>query len=185
MKKILSIVLATALCTPVFAQKMGMTNNDAPSIKQSIMAGEAKISLDYTSITWASGQTMGRLMDKENGARARKRVNDSASQAPLGTLTTSIDLKCGDLVLAAGEYKVFFTITDDLAWQINFQGKDKTHTMNLALQNSEHESKRLLLCLYAGDDAGAGVYVSFGKQSGMLTLMPAGTKEAKEANSGK
>lgn len=185
MKKLLSVFLATALCTPVFAQKMGMTNNDAPTLKQTIMAGEAKISLDYTSITWASGQTMSRIMDKENGARARKRINDSASQAPLGMLNTSVDLKCGDVMIPAGEYSVYFTVTDDLAWQINFQGKDKTHTVKLALQDSEHESKRLLLCLYAGDDAGAGVYVAFGKQSGMLNLMPAGSKEAKEANSGK
>lgn len=185
MKKLLSIVLATALCTPAFAQKMGMSNNDAPTVKQTVMAGEAKISLDYTSITWASGQTMGRLMDKEKGGSARKRVNESAGQAPLGTLNTSVDIKCGDLTLAAGEYQVFFTITDDLAWQINFQGKDKTHTMKLALSDSGHESKRLMLCLYAGDDAGAGVYVAFGKQAGMLSMAPAGKGGAKEASGGK
>ena len=182
MKKLLSIVLASALCAPAFAQKMGSSNSNAPTVKQTVMAGEAKISLDYTSITWASGATMGRILDKEGGAKVRARTNDTASKAPLGALSTSVDLMCGDVHLPAGEYQVYFTITEDLAWQINFQGKDKTHTMKLDLANSDHESKRLMLCLYAGEEEGAGVYVAFGKQSGMLSLKPHSGKEAKDAN---
>jgi len=173
MTKILSFALAAALCAPAFAQKMGSTNTNAPTVKQTVMAGDAKISLDYTSITWADGRTMGRIMDKEAGARVRARINESASESPLGSLNTSVDLMCGDLHIPSGEYKVYFTITDDLAWQINFMGKDKTHTMSLPLNDSDHESKRLLMCLYAGEDEGAGVYVSFGKHSGMLDLKPA------------
>jgi hypothetical protein len=141
-------------------------------MQQTVVAGDAKISLDYTSITWASGQTMTRLMDKEGGQKARIRTNEMAPKSPLGKLTTSVDVKCGELVLAAGEYQIFFTIDESLAWSINFQGKDKTHTMKLELADSGHEHKRLLLSLYAGDEAGAGVYVAFGKQSGTLSLVP-------------
>ncbi|MBL8727212.1 MAG: hypothetical protein JNM25_02195 [Planctomycetes bacterium] len=176
MTKILSFALAAALCAPAFAQKMGSSNSDAPTVKQTVMAGDAKISLDYTSITWASGRTMTAIMDKEKGGRMRERINGSASDSPLGSLTTSVDLMCGELVIPAGEYKVFFTITDDLAWQINFMGKEKTHTMKLPLTESEHESKRLMLCLYAGEEEGAGVYVAFGKHSGMLDLKPNAAK---------
>jgi hypothetical protein len=79
---------------------------------------------------------------------------------------------CGDLHIPAGEYKIHFTIGEDLGWSINFKGKDKTHTTKLALSDSEHESKRLMMCLYAGEDEGAGVYVAFGKHSGMLELKP-------------
>jgi hypothetical protein len=173
MKKLLSFAFAAALCTPLFAQKMGSTNTNAPTLKQSIVAGDAKMSLDYTSITWADGKTIARLMDKEGGAKAREGFNARGSKAPLATFSTSIDVKCGDLQLAAGEYSVYFTIDNDCAWQINFQNKDgKAQTMKLKLEGSEHESKRLLLCLYA-EDAGAGVYVSFGKQSGMLSFAPA------------
>lgn len=173
MKKLLPLILAAALCTPVFAQKSGMTNQNAPTVQQTIVAGDAKISLDYTSITWASGQTMTRLMDKEGGQKARIRTNEMAPKSPLGKLTTSVDVKCGELVLAAGEYQIFFTIDESLAWSINFQGKDKTHTMKLELADAGgHEHKRLLLSLYAGDEAGAGVYVAFGKQAGMLSLVP-------------
>ncbi|MEO6593601.1 MAG: hypothetical protein ABIP94_02485 [Planctomycetota bacterium] len=185
MKKLLSISLATALCAPIFAQKMGSSNSDAPAVKQTITAGDAKISLDYTSITWASGRTMTAVMDKEKGASARKRINDSASKAPLGKFSSSVDVMCGDVHLAAGEYQVFFTITDDLAWQVNFQGKDKTFTTKLALEDSGHESKRLMLCLYAGEEDGAGAYVAFGKQAGMLAFKPHAADKDKNAKDGK
>ena len=173
MKKLLPLILAASLCTPVFAQKSGMSNSNAPTVQQTVVAGDAKISLDYTSITWASGQTMAKLMDKEGGQKARIRNNDMAPKSPLGKLTTSVDVKCGDLVLTAGDYQIFFTIDESLAWSINFQGKDKTHTMKLELSEAAgHEHKRLLMSLYAGDEAGAGVYVAFGKHSGMLSLVP-------------
>ena len=172
MKTFLSLALAAALCAPAFAQKMGSSNSNAPAVKQSITAGDASMSLDYTSITWASGRTMTAIMDKEKGAATRTRVNNSASKAPLATFKSSVDVMCGNLHLAAGEYKIFYTIDEELNWNINFMMGDKTHTMKLDLADSEHESKRLMMCLYAGDDAGAGVYVAFGTKSGMIEFKP-------------
>lgn len=172
MKKFLSFALAAALCAPAFAQKMGSSNSSAPSVEQTVMAGDAKMSLNYTSITWADGKTMTALMDKEKGARARGRVNSSAKDSPLGTFTTSVDVTCGDLKLAAGEYKVSFTISDNLEWEINFTGKE-TQTMKLPLMDSGQENKRLMMCMYAGDSEGAGVYVAFGKQMCLLNFAPA------------
>ena len=43
MKKLLSFVLAVALCAPVFAQR-------GPKLEQSITAGDVKMSLNYTSV---------------------------------------------------------------------------------------------------------------------------------------
>ena len=184
MKNLLSIALLTALCAPVFAQKSGMSNQNAPTITQTITAGNNKISLDYTSITWADGKTMSAVLDKAGGADARKSLNARGPKSPLASFTTSTDVTCGDLAIPAGDYKVFFTITEELAWQINFQGKDKTLTTNMTISNAgEHESKRLLLCLHAVDE-NAGVYVAFGKQSGMLTFK-IGASKAADAKSGK
>lgn len=177
MKKLLSIVLAAALCAPAFAQKMGSTNTNAPALKQSITAGDAKMSLDYTSIVWAEGKMMARLGDKENGAKARERFNAAGPNAPLGQFTSSVDVKCGDLALPAGEYAVYFTIADDLSWSINFKAGDKVHSQKLKLDNSEHESKNLMMCLYA-EEGGAGAYLAFGKLSGMLSFSVA-KKEGK------
>jgi hypothetical protein len=177
MKKLLSLVLFASLCTPAFAQKMGGTNRNAPTIKQSITVAGATISLDYTSITWASGETMKTIMDKANGGGAREMVNNNAMKTPLGTFTSTIAVSCGDLNLAAGEYKVYFTIDDNCDWSVNFQGKDKTDTMKLPLMDSPEESKRLLLCLYAGEKEGAGTYVSFGNKMCMLEFKPAAEKK--------
>jgi hypothetical protein len=171
MNKFLSFVLAAALCAPAFAQKMGSTNSDAPAITQSIEAGGAKMSLNYTAVTWAEGKTMARLMDKEKGAGARKRISDNAAGSPLGSFTSSVDVMCGDLHLPAGTYEVFFTIDEEVNWSINFKSGEKTHSHKLTLADSTHESKRLMLCLYAADK-GAGVYVAFGNKSGELQFAP-------------
>lgn len=172
MNKLLTIVLATALCTPVFAQKSGSANRNAPTLKQSITTGGATISLDYISIVW--GNTPAMAMDKEKGADTRAMINGMAVKTPLGTFNSSVAVTCGDVTLAAGEeYKVYFTINDACDWQVNFQGKDKTQTTKLALNDSPEESKQLLLCLYAGDNKTAGVYVSFGKKMGFLNFAPA------------
>jgi len=172
MKQLLSFALAAALCAPAFAQKMGSTNVNAPKLTQSITIGDAKMSLDYTSITWADGKMMTAVADKEKGGKARERVNHTAANAPLGKFATSIDCKCGDVTLPAGTYDVFFTIGEDLAWSLNFKAGDKVMTTKLELKSGEHESKRLQMLLHATDD-GAGAWLSFGKMSGMLAFAPA------------
>jgi hypothetical protein len=179
MKKFLTLALAAALCTPAFAQKMGSSNRNAPAIEQSITVAGAKMSLNYTSITWATGKTMDQAMDKANGAGTREFINKTAAKAPLATFSTSVPVACGELKLDAGEYKIYFTISEDCDWQINFQNGDKTQTMKMPLMDSPEESKRLLLCLYAGETEGAGVYVSFGKKMCMLEFKPA-AKEGKQ-----
>jgi hypothetical protein len=182
MSKFVSLAAAALLfAAPSFAQKMGMANNDAPTISQTIETKGAKITLNYTSITWATGQTMDAAMNKEKGASTRKRINDTAKNAPLGEFTTSTDVTCGDLKIPAGSYKLAFTINDNTDWEINFINGDKTLTMKLPLMASPEEAKRLLLCLYAGNEGGAGVYVSFGKKMCMLNFTAGGeTKKAEK-----
>ena len=98
---------------------------------------------------------------------------------PLATFKSTVACKCGDLELAAGEYGVYYSITDDCKWQINFKAKDKdAQTMTLPLSDSEHASKRLMMCLYAGDNGGAGAYVAFGTQSCMLEFEPVKEKKS-------
>ena len=167
MKKFLTFALAAALCTPVFAQKTGSSNSNAPTVEQTISAGGAKMTLNYTSITWASGKTLETAMDKENGAGTRDYINGQATKKPLASFSTTVAVTCGDLKLEAGDYKVYYTISEACEWQINFAGKDdKVATMKLP-------SKRLMMCLYAGDSEGAGVYVAFGEKMCMLDFKPA------------
>jgi hypothetical protein len=177
MFKLLSLSLAAALCAPAFAQQMGSINSNPPKVNQTLTNGDAKISLNYTSIAWGQGKTFEMAMNKENGARARQRINDQAKSQPLGSFSTSVPITCGSLQIPAGEYKVAFTISDDCEWQINFMGA-QTLTMKLQLtDNKEHEHKRLLMSLYAGDQDGAGCYVAFGSKMTMLAFVPAVEKK--------
>ena len=175
MNKLLTLALAAALCTPAFAQKMGGANSNAPTVKQSVTMGDNSMSLNYISIDWVNGQAMKMLADKENGARMRDRVNNGGPKSPLATFKSSVDCKCGDLELGAGEYKVYFSITDDCEWQINFAKGEKVQTMKLPLMDSPEEQKRLLMCLYA-EEKGCGTYIAFGKKMCMLSFAPAKKK---------
>jgi hypothetical protein len=164
MKKLLSLVLAVALCAPAFAQR-------GPKLEQTITAGDAKMSLNYTSLSYGEGKTVGMLLDKEGGKEMRQMMNERSANRPLAVFTTSIAVKCGDAMLAAGEYQVYFTVSDDLAWSINFKQGDKVTSTALKIEDSGHDSKRLLMCLYA-EEEGAGVYLAFGKMGGMVSFQP-------------
>lgn len=164
MKKLLSVFLAAVLCVPAFAQR-------GPKIEQSITAGETKMTLNYTSLSYGEGKTVGMLLDKENGKDMRAMMNERSSTRPQAKFSTTVEVKCGDATIAAGEHDVYFTVGDDLSWTINFKQGDKVVSTKLKIEDSQHESKRLLLCLYA-EEAGAGVYLAFGKMSGMLSFQP-------------
>jgi len=178
MNKLLTLTLAAVLCAPAFAQKMGGTNNNAPTIKQSIAIGDNSMTLNYTAITWAEGKIMERCADKENGKQVRAYINRQAPSSPLANFKTTIDCKCGDLMLPAGEYEVYYTINEDCHWEINFHadGEDSAKTMKLPLTNTPDTTKRLLMCLYAGNEGGAGAYIAFGTKSCMLDFHPAKKK---------
>jgi hypothetical protein len=178
MKKLLSLVLAAALCAPAFAQKTP-ANANAPAIKQSLTIGDVKMSLDYAAVSYGEGKTVARVMDKAN-ADLRKRINEMAPTAAIGKFSTSVDAKIGDVTLAAGDYDVFFTVNEDASVNINFKMGDKVTTSKLALMpQAGHEHKMLVMSLHAGDDGGAGVYLGYGKMSGMMTIVPAAKGAAK------
>jgi hypothetical protein len=174
MKKLLSFALTVALCAPLFAQRA--------KIEQSIAMGDVKMSLNYTSLPYGEGKTVDMLMSKEGGDM-RNMWNNNAANRAVATFSTSVDVKCGDLTLPAGEHKIYFTVGDDMKVSANFKMGDKVQTMPLAMMPAgEHMAKQMLMCLYA-EPNGAGVYCAFGKMQTMLTFVPTGT--AKSDASGK
>jgi hypothetical protein len=165
MKKLLSFVLAAALCAPAFAQAR-------PKIEQTLTAGDAKITLNYSAVAYNQGTTFTALTDKATPAEDRANWNNRLSQRPMVAFSTSVEVTCGDVKLAAGEYQVYPSFDDTGAVSMNFKMGEKVSTVKVKLEESGHESKRLLMCLYA-EENGAGVYLSFGKKSGMMTFVPA------------
>jgi hypothetical protein len=178
MFRLFPFVLAAALCMPAFAQKMGSSNANAAVVKQTVTHENATFALDYHAINWVDGKMMKLLADKEKGARQRQRVNGSGPQSPLATFNTSVACKCGDLELAAGEYKVYFTITEDCTWQINFLAEgQEAKSLALGLMDTPESSKILMMCLFACADEGAGVYLAFGDKFCILTFAKVAPKD--------
>jgi hypothetical protein len=173
MRTSLLVALGIALMTcPVFAQKMGMANRNAPTVTQSItFAGKQTFELSYTSITWAQGE-WAKAIESKN-ADMRKAINDTAEKQPLGSAKLSADMMIGGKKVAAGNYKVMFTLTDSFGWQLTFAGDKEKITWALDLKDAEggKQAKRLTLALGAGDTDTTGViYVAFGAKRGEIPV---------------
>jgi hypothetical protein len=173
MNRYLTLAVGLCMALPVAAQKSGMINNNAPQVKQSITAGDAKIQLDYTSIAWGQGQAFNAAMDK-GGGKARERINDLAKNQPIGSFNTSVDLMCGETKIPAGEYKLGFTITDNMEWQMTFMGKDTINVKLPLVDSKEHSSNMLVCSLFAAERGSVGCYVAFGAKSCMITFTAGG-----------
>lgn len=170
--KIPALIGLCLLAAPVAAQQMGSVNRNAPTVTNAIeYANDESITLSYKAITWAEGRTMEAAMDKEGGARTRQFINGQAEQNPLGNIHTTVDLHIGKTKIAAGEYQVFFTISDDVKWTINFSDGDNKVSMPLDLQKSEMKHSRLLISLHAGEKpTDAGLYIAFGSSHAMYDV---------------
>jgi hypothetical protein len=196
MKHLLIVSLASlaALAAPASSQKTGSTNMRAPVITQSLelpAANNAKISLTYTSITWAGGEFMKNLED----SRGRERLNKLASERPLGELTTSIPLTLAGKTVPAGTHKLSFQIdpvvpvTNDpsgspsnTGWRLVLspQGGQPIECP-LELKPSPTQQTRLIVAVVPGaKDTEADLHVAFGSMSCNLPVQPSGNA-AKDA----
>lgn len=165
---LLLVVNATA-----FGQKTGMSNRNAPKVSQSMVFGEQTIELSYISITWGEGQWAKQIGDDAAKAAARERLNKLAESAPLGTFKTSVALTVGGQKVAAGEYKLRFTLDDKFKWQIVLASDAATVTLPLDLKSVDEESRRLRVLLLAGDKDNTGeIHVAFGKNRCTLPVAP-------------
>lgn len=167
-----SYVFPVALCaflagTSLQAQAMGSANSSAPTVSQSIsFANGAALTIEYKSITWASGKTMSALMDAEKGANMRSRVNQQAERSPLGSVTVEKSVTLGGKTIDEGEYKMYFTIDDDNAWHLVMASEEAKHDWKLPLTEGDKMTTRLTMALMAGEkDTDANLMVAFGKQS--------------------
>jgi hypothetical protein len=186
---IVGSLVITAFSMPVLAQRMGSVNTNAPTVGQSIEFGKNQsVSIKYTAIHWAKGRTMGAVKDKERGERARNRINQEAEVSPLGSFTSTMDVMIAGQKVPAGDYSLYFTIDADLKWHmvLGAKGGQGKIDLTLDLKETQHESKRLVLGLGAGDEDGtASLHVMFGNQHAMFSVTGAGSKKAEDARGDK
>lgn len=156
-----------------FGQKTGRANANAPKVSQTLTFGKETIKLDYTSITWADGQWAKQLSDEATKAAAKANLNKVAEKEPLGSFETSVAVTIGGQKVAAGAYKLRFTLDDNYKWQIVLVGDAASVTLPLDLKPVEEESKRLRVGLLAGEKDNTGeIHVAFGKQRCHMAVAP-------------
>ena len=157
-----------------FGQKTGSTNRNAPKVSQTLTFGkDSTIKLDYTSITWGEGQWAKQLEVEATKAAAKANLNKAAENQPLGSFETNVALTIGGQKVAAGAYKLRFTLDDNYKWQIVLAGDAASVTLPLDLKQVDDESKRLRVGLLAGDKDSTGeIHVAFGKQRCRIAVAP-------------
>jgi hypothetical protein len=169
----LSLVLAAALAAPGTAQRMGSSNSDAPTVTQTIQFAKqsSPVEIKYTAVTWADGKTMEAIANKENGARTRQRINNSAKNSPLGSFSTPVAITLGGKAVPAGEYKLYFNVDDDLKWHLilgaaSEDGDETELKWKLDLKDTPKHVQRLQIVMTAGDKSDtANLEITFGKMS--------------------
>jgi hypothetical protein len=171
-----SLVVAATLCFATSAtalgQYTGSANRNAPQVTQSITLGKESIDLTYRSITWAAGQWAAALENEATRGEARTRINGAAEKSPLGTFKTSAAITLGGAKVAAGTYKLAFTLDEKFKWQLTLTSDAGAVNCALDLETVEENSKRLVTTLRAGEkDFTAEVLVAFGKQRCVLPVM--------------
>jgi hypothetical protein len=180
MKLSLAFVAGLAGLTLVAAraQQMGSVNRNAPKISQTIeFDSGAKVSLNYTAITFAEGNFEKQLApDSPGRTQMRDRINQSAKSRPLGTLETSVDLELSGNAVAAGEYGFAFMLSEDCKWQVALIQGEEMISFDLELADSPMPSGRLILSIIAGEGAeDAGIYLAFGGQTSEIRIAQAGS----------
>lgn len=176
MKRLLVLTLALAVTVPVAAQKMGQVNNGAPVVGSKIAMGDAlTLEISHTSINFAKGDFLKNAKDNgQRGDRLRKRINDSAETAPLGDVKVTGDASIGGKKVAAGSYKLFFTVDKDAKWTMVMKSEAVRHEWLLDLKETKSKSTRLAVSVSAGEkDNTAILDVRFGNLEGTLPAEPA------------
>jgi hypothetical protein len=107
-----------------------------------------------------------------------------AERAPIGSLETSDDLTIGGKTVAAGDYKLYFTIDDDLSWHLVLAASEEggaKFDWKLDLTETKSVATRLCVNLGAGEKDGTGVLgIAFGKMG--CSIPVGGEKTAEKGN---
>ena len=180
------LALSIVLASPAVAQRMGGTNNNAPTLTQSFAGGDLEVQVEYRAITWAGGNFMTTVMDKEKGERYRSFVNSKAAGSPLGSLRTETALKIGDQDLPKGLYSLYFTIDDNAKWHMHAQDETKKSNhfeWTLELKTTKKSRSRLQVLLLPADEVGScDIDIAFGSMQGSVAVTKSTKKFKKPAS---
>ncbi len=120
MKFILALACASVLAGGLQAQISGSLNRGAPKVSNTIEMGGNKLHISYTSIRFGDGAWQG---IKDNVDR-HERFNKFAEGKPIGSVKTSCDLQAAGRTVPAGDYSMYFTVSERAGWILNLKPKE-------------------------------------------------------------
>jgi len=174
MKKLIPLAIAALAALPISAQVGGSVNVGAPKVMSGIQMGDAKMSVEYTAIRFADGQWQ---KTKDNKARYEA-FNRRAEASPMGTVKTTAPMSCSGRNIAAGEYKLFFSLHDQYGWMVNLKNEDNAYMWRLDTKETDEKRERMHIALTPGKaNDMAHFTMAFGNQTMTVNVTPAKGEE--------
>jgi len=119
MKTLPIAVCAALLAAVVPAQVSGSINQNAPVVAHSITMGPTKLELTYSAIRFGQGAWQKILENTE----AHEKFNTFAEKSPIGSVKTNAPVMAAGHEVPAGEYTMFFTVSEQAGWVLNLKPK--------------------------------------------------------------
>ena len=183
MKRLTFFALGFALAVPASAQVSGSINGDAPTVSSAIaFKNGSKIELSYTAIHFGKGMWMAAKEDEDK----RERLNNFAPKKPIGKVSTTADLVAAGRTVPAGNYAMFFTVSERGSWILNLrpEGEGELIRWGLRLSKTDKQLSRMSISLAAGDKGdSAQLTVAFGDLAVSVPVTPGAAKDGAKPTS--
>lgn len=174
MKSVLAFACAALMTCGLQAQVSGSINRGASKVTNSIEMGGNTLSVKYTALRFGEGQwqKIKDATDRHEG------FNKFAERSPVGTVETSVDLMAAGKKVAAGKYKMFFTVSERAGWVLNLKPEEgKAVAWRMVLTDAPSEAKCLKIGLEPSAKNGmCSLHIAFGKQHVMVPVTAAKKK---------
>ena len=178
MKFVLALACGAVLTAGLQAQISGSINRGAPKVTNSIEMGGNKLQVSYTSIRFGDGAWQKIKDDKES----HERFNKFAEGKPIGHVKTTCDLQAAGRTVPAGEYSMYFTVSERAGWLLNLKPEEgDTIRWRMVLSQATTKSGCLKMNLEpSAKDGACSLAIVFGDMQVVVPVTVAPEKEDKE-----
>jgi hypothetical protein len=175
MKSVLALTFAALMTCGLTAQIGGSINKDAPKVTNAIEMGKNKLEVSYTAIRFGKGSWQ---KIKENTER-HDGFNKFAANTPVGHVKTTCDLVAAGKAIPAGDYSMYFTVSERAGWILNLKPAEGDAIMwRMHLTDTAHKSACLKVSLEPSEKSGVcSIAITFGEQA---VTVPVSTAAAKK-----
>jgi hypothetical protein len=175
MKSVIALTCAALMTCGLQAQISGSINRGAPKVSNAIEMGGNKLEVSYTAIRFGDGawQKIKDSTDRHEG------FNEFAAKRPIGNVKTSCDLQAAGRDVPAGDYSMFFTVSERAGWILNLKpAKGDAIRWRMALTETKSKSQCLKVSLEpSGKNGMCSLAITFGDKAVTVPVSVAAKKD--------